>query len=92
MSSGVVNSIEPFAEDGEWKGYLTKLSKEFDAGVTTLNTEVESALASLTKDPSNPELLAQYQSRLAEYTLYRTAQANVVKTLKEVAQNTISKL
>ena len=61
-----------------------------NSGVTNLNTELDEALKLLTADPSNPELLAKYQSRLSEYTLYRNAQSNVVKVYKDVASAIIT--
>ncbi|EPF14983.1 type III secretion system needle complex protein PrgI [Cedecea davisae] len=73
-----------------WDGYLSHTSKTFDEGVTELNNELTDALTELTKDPSNPQLLAQYQSRLSEYTLYRNAQSNVVKVYKDVASAIIT--
>lgn len=73
-----------------WQGFLSNQSSTFDNGVTTLNSELQEALSSLTADPSNPELLAIYQSRLSEYTLYRNAQSNVVKVYKDVASAIIT--
>lgn len=70
--------------DFTWNGFLSNKSSTFDNGVTKLNSELELALAELAQDPSNPELLALYQSRLSEYTLYRNAQSNVVKVYKDV--------
>lgn len=79
-----------YAPYANWDGFLSEMSASFDAGVTSLNTELSDALESLTGDPSNPELLAKYQSRLSEYTLYRNAQSNVVKVYKDVASAIIT--
>lgn len=79
-----------FTASSNWDGFLSDMSGQFDSGVTNLNTELEEALSLLTKDPSNPELLAKYQSRLSEYTLYRNAQSNVVKVYKDVASAIIT--
>lgn len=73
-----------------WDGFLSDKSSTFDKGVTQLNSELELALDLLAKDPSNPELLAVYQSRLSEYTLYRNAQSNVVKVYKDVGSAIIA--
>ncbi|EGJ06158.1 type III secretion system needle filament subunit SctF, partial [Escherichia coli] len=35
-------------------------------------------------NPSDTKFLAEYQSALAEYTLYRNAQSNVVKAYKDL--------
>ena len=53
------------------------ISKQFDQGV-------EKALEVLATNPSDPKFLAEYQSALAEYTLYRNAQSNVVKAYKDL--------
>lgn len=79
-----------YAESASWDGFLSEMSGSFDTGVVNLNTELKAALESLTEDPSNPELLAKYQSRLSEYTLYRNAQSNVVKVYKDVASAIIT--
>ncbi|MFV9997378.1 MAG: type III secretion system needle filament subunit SctF [Arsenophonus endosymbiont of Dermacentor nuttalli] len=71
-------------------GYLIKKSQEFDVGVISMNQNLEKTLSELTRDPSNPVLLARYQSLLSEYTLYRNLQSNVIKTLKDVDNNIIS--
>lgn len=71
-------------------GYLIKKSQGFDVGVISMNQALEKTLSELTRDPSNPVLLARYQSLLSEYTLYRNLQSNVIKTLKDVDNNIIS--
>ncbi|WP_345831636.1 type III secretion system needle complex protein [Erwinia sp. HDF1-3R] len=73
-----------------WDGFLSAMSGDFDTGVTNLNEELSAALEHLKSDPSNPEYLAKYQSRLSEYTLYRNAQSNVVKVYKDVASAIIT--
>lgn len=78
------------ASTWNWNGYLSDISGDFDSGVTTLNEELTQALDLLKEDPSNPEYLAKYQSRLSEYTLYRNAQSNVVKVYKDVASAIIT--
>lgn len=67
-----------------WDGFLSHTSDQFALGVENLNTGLQGALDDLTKDPSDPALLAAYQSMLSEYTLYRNAQSNVVKVYKDV--------
>ncbi|EPW1928162.1 type III secretion system needle complex protein [Escherichia coli] len=63
---------------------LSELSADFDKGTKTLQDELTAALERLTVNPSNPQLLAEYQSKLSEYTLYRNAQSNTVKVIKDV--------
>ncbi|EFG6401603.1 type III secretion system needle complex protein [Escherichia coli] len=68
--------------DKDWT--LSSLSETFDDGTQTLQVELTSALDALARNPSNPQLLAEYQSKLSEYTLYRNAQSNTVKVIKDV--------
>ncbi|EFC1641321.1 type III secretion system needle complex protein [Escherichia coli] len=68
--------------ESDWT--LSELSADFDKGTKTLQDELTAALKKLTVNPSNPQLLAEYQSKLSEYTLYRNAQSNTVKVIKDV--------
>lgn len=70
--------------DFPWSGYLDETSAKFDEGVKNMHKQVEDALAALKDKPSDPELLAQYQSKLSEYNLYRNAQSNAVKAFKDI--------
>ena len=94
MSSDPSVNFQRFSDEAAppatWDGFLTGLSNGFDKGVTNLNTELGNALTNLTKNPSDPQLLAQYQAKLSEYTLYRNAQSNVVKVYKDVGSAIIS--
>ncbi|CAM3852792.1 EscF/YscF/HrpA family type III secretion system needle major subunit [Shigella dysenteriae] len=68
--------------DKDWT--LSSLSETFDDGTQTLQGQLTAALNALAENPSNPQLLAEYQSKLSEYTLYRNAQSNTVKVIKDV--------
>lgn len=89
-NNGSTNKVDTNKRTNNDDGYLTIQSRLFDAGVATMNIALTKALDELTKDPSNPVLLAKYQSLLSEYTLYRNLQSNVIKTLKDVDNNIIS--
>jgi len=67
-----------------WNGFLSNKSDSFTLGVENLNIGLQKSLDDLTSNPSDPALLAAYQSLLSEYTLYRNAQSNVVKVYKDV--------
>ncbi|HDL6964377.1 TPA: type III secretion system needle complex protein [Yersinia enterocolitica] len=67
-----------------YSGFIDNVKGKFDAGVLDLSTQVEKALDDLSKNPSDPSLLAAYQSKLSEYTLYRNAQSNIVKAYKDL--------
>ncbi|KMN82985.1 type III secretion protein F [Chromobacterium alkanivorans] len=63
---------------------LSDMSGEFDKGVADLQKDLKTALDDLNKNPSNPKILADYQSKLSEYNLYRNAQSNTVKVFKDI--------
>ncbi|PJG60486.1 EscF/YscF/HrpA family type III secretion system needle major subunit [Aeromonas cavernicola] len=67
-----------------WSGYLDGISQTYDTGVKDLQGQVDEALAKLSETPSDPQLLATYQSKLSEYNLYRNAQSNTVKVFKDI--------
>ena len=67
-----------------WSGYLDGVSNTFDTGVSDLQSQVTDSLDKLSKSPSDPALLAAYQSKLSEYNLYRNAQSNTVKVFKDI--------
>lgn len=67
-----------------WSGYLDGVSNTFDTGVSDLQAQVTESLEKLSKSPSDPALLAAYQSKLSEYNLYRNAQSNTVKVFKDI--------
>ncbi|EDJ8986959.1 TPA: type III secretion system needle complex protein [Salmonella enterica] len=68
----------------EYNGYIDRLSQRFNDGVTTLQKDVDLVLEKLASEPTNPSYLAEYQSKLSEYNLYRNAQSNVVKAYKDI--------
>ncbi len=80
----------PTGAPGTWDGFLTTLSDRFTTNVSELNAELSETLALLMGDPSNPQYLANYQSKLSEYTLFRNAQSNVVKVYKDVGSAIIA--
>lgn len=64
--------------------YINDISEKFTKGVGDLETEINTALKNLADEPSNPQYLAVYQAKLAEYTTYRNAQSSVVKAYKDL--------
>ncbi|QND85698.1 Type III secretion cytoplasmic protein YscF/MxiH protein [Chromobacterium vaccinii] len=63
--------------------YIDDISTSFN-NTTNLQTAVDNSLTKLKASPSDPTLLADYQSKLSEYNLYRNAQSNVVKAFKDI--------
>ncbi|MFT8211958.1 MAG: EscF/YscF/HrpA family type III secretion system needle major subunit [Symbiopectobacterium sp.] len=53
--------------------FFDKMSGEFENGAKTLMNYLNEAKEALTADPSNPSVLAAYQSKLQAYTLFRNA-------------------
>lgn len=76
--------LAPKTPTWDWNGYLDAVSYKFDTGVKTLGEDVVAALDALAACPSDPSLLAQYQSKLSEYNIYRNAQSNTVKVYKDI--------
>lgn len=71
-------------------GFLMDVSEEFRAGSKSTNAALKAALAALKNNPSDPALLAEYQSALSQYTLYRSAQSAIVKAYKDVGAGIIA--
>ncbi|WP_413594890.1 type III secretion system needle filament subunit SctF [Citrobacter youngae] len=71
-------------------GYISNMALGFEQGTQDLRTALDDALTTLQKDPSNPANLAAYQSALSEYTLYKNAQSNVVKSFRDIDQGIIA--
>ncbi|WP_299999383.1 type III secretion system needle filament subunit SctF [uncultured Cedecea sp.] len=65
-------------------GFLTELSGGFESGAENMMVELNKAEEDLKRDPSNPAVLANYQAKLQEYTLFRNAQTSTVKAYKDI--------
>jgi len=65
-------------------GFLTDLSSGFETGSQNMMIELNKAEEELKRDPSNPAVLANYQAKLQEYTLFRNAQTSTVKAYKDI--------
>lgn len=64
--------------------FLDGLSSEFETGAAAMMTDLQTAETELQADPSNPAVLANYQAKLQEYTLFRNAQTSTVKAYKDI--------
>lgn len=64
--------------------FLDRLSGKFEEGAADMMTELTEAEAALQADPSDPSVLANYQAKLQEYTLFRNAQTSTVKAYKDI--------
>jgi type III secretion protein F len=70
-------------------GFLDKVADVFSEGVKNEKAKLKDILEKLKADPTDPGLLASYQAKLSEYTMYRNAQSNTVKAFKDVDANTV---
>jgi type III secretion protein F len=82
----------PIGNGDNWNGWLDQHSESFDAGVLDLKGKLDSAFAALQLDPSQPALLAQYQTALQEYNMYRMMQSNSSKNLADMQKQNIRNL
>lgn len=64
--------------------FLDKVSVNFENAATTMMSQLDTARTNLEKDPSSPAVLAAYQAKLQEYTLFRNAQTSTVKAYKDI--------
>jgi type III secretion protein F len=64
--------------------YLDEVSAGFEAGAKDMMEQLKTAEAELNGDPSDPAVLANYQSKLQQYTLFRNAQTSTVKAYKDI--------
>jgi type III secretion protein F len=69
--------------------FLSTMSDNFTKGATELRKEYKEAFEEVKKNSSDPAALAAYQAKLAEYTLYRQAQSQAVKSIKDTVAATI---
>lgn len=65
--------------------YLDRVSAGFESGAERMITQLNKAEQELQSDPSNPAVLANYQAKLQEYTLFRNAQTSTVKAYKDIS-------
>lgn len=80
--------------DDDWDlqdtGYITKESADMIRGVAESKAQLEKIKAQLKENPSDPSVLAAYQAALSEYNLFRNAQSNMVKAIKDVGSSIIT--
>ncbi|WMI97544.1 EscF/YscF/HrpA family type III secretion system needle major subunit [Pseudomonas chlororaphis subsp. aurantiaca] len=80
-----VNSRASFHSD-----FLGRQAQMFETGAKDLKEKLDTALVALHGDPSNPTLLAGYQSTFSSYNIFRNAATNTVKGFKEIDTAIIS--
>lgn len=71
--------------------FLGQISSGFESGASGMMDALNAALAQLKEDPSNPSVLANYQSKLQEYTLFRSAQSGTIKAYGSIGKEIIQK-
>lgn len=76
----------------KWAGWMSQHSQAFDAGVNDLKAKLTVAFNDLKDNPGDPDKLAQYQSALSEYNMYRMLQSNSTKSLTDQSKAVIRNL
>lgn len=76
------NEITPSVDHNGY--YLDGVSQGFEKGAAKMMEELKQAEIDLKADPSDPSVLANYQSKLQQYTLFRNAQTSTVKAYKDI--------
>ncbi len=71
---------------------MSQHSQAFDAGVNNLKAKLKDAFDQLKNNPGDPDKLAQYQSALSEYNMYRMLQSNSTKSLTDQSKAVIRNL
>ena len=64
--------------------FLDDVSVAFENGAADMMKQLQDAQTALEADPSDPAVLANYQAKLQEYTLFRNAQTSTVKAYKDI--------
>ncbi|ARF52326.1 type III secretion system needle complex protein [Pantoea stewartii] len=64
--------------------YLDDVSVAFETGAADMMKQLKDAQKALEADPSDPDVLANFQAKLQEYTLFRNAQTSTVKAYKDI--------
>lgn len=82
----------PIGDGANWNGWLNNHSESFDLGVVDLKAKLDDAFDKLQQDPSQPDLLAKYQTALQEYNMYRMMQSNSSKNLADMQKQNIRNL
>ncbi len=79
-------------DPNRWKGWLSEHSHKFDDGVEDLKIKLDEAFKEIAGDkennkpgnPTDPQALANYQTKLSEYTTFRSLQSNSAKSLADM--------
>ncbi|EBJ5114581.1 EscF/YscF/HrpA family type III secretion system needle major subunit [Salmonella enterica] len=79
----MINSIGDTSVSTD-KYFLARTSQAFEDGAQQMMLDLADAEKQLEADPSNPDVLAKYQARLQEYTLFRNAQTTTLKVYKDI--------
>ena len=69
--------------------FLDETAGSFELGAKGLMNDYQIAAQQMEADPSNPSLLANYQAKLNEYTMFRNVQTNVVKAMKDCGMSIV---
>lgn len=79
----------PTSDPGFGPNFLYDVSAQYSSAVENLLNKLEASQAAVAADPSNPQKLAEHQALFSEYTLFRNALSNIIKSLKDVSQGVV---
>ncbi|WP_168408148.1 type III secretion system needle filament subunit SctF [Erwinia amylovora] len=82
MTDPIQDKGTPSSEKGH---FLNNISEAFEDGAKNMMLALNVAQANLELNPSDPSVLASYQAKLHEYTLFRNAQTSTIKAYKDIA-------
>lgn len=74
------------------EGSINKVHQAFHDKASTYATALTAALNTLKADTSDAAALAEYQAKLSEYNIARSAQSGAIKAFKDIAQTIIGNM
>ncbi|MDC5886284.1 type III secretion system needle filament subunit SctF [Proteus mirabilis] len=73
-------------------GSINKIHANFKDKAEAHGTALNDALTKLKADTSDAAALAEYQAKLSEYNITRSAQSGAIKAFKDIAQTIIGNM
>lgn len=64
--------------------FIDNIAEGFNKGAKKMMRQLENAREELSKKPDDPSVLAEFQAKLSEYTLFRNAQSSTIKAFKDI--------
>lgn len=74
------------------EGSINHIHQTFNGKASDYGKALSKALEELKKDTSDAAALAEYQAKLSEYNIARSAQSGAIKAFKDIAQTIIGNM